>query len=161
MKSLCQRHQLSRLVVDLSRSCQLTVEGALDALLETIFRKHQNQHLSLTEKVEARNTTHSFTMTDGPNVAEFRTMMTQVRQGETDRPDDFVFSDPSQRKKKEKAKPKWNPNNKYASDRVDDWMGAPGAKAKKGYKVKAVSTAPPPEAEEVVLVVVVLLLLRS
>jgi hypothetical protein len=72
-------------------------------------------------------------------------MMTQVREGETDRPNDFVFADPSQRKKKEKAKPKWDANNKYASSRVDDWMGAPGAKAKKGYKVKAISTTVPSE----------------
>ncbi|KAG7348226.1 hypothetical protein IV203_016931 [Nitzschia inconspicua] len=72
----------------------------------------------------------------GPDPNDFK-IMTMVREGETDRPDDFVCSVGRTRIKKDAQKKRWGSTTSAGSDRVDDWLGAPGGgKPKRSWKLK-------------------------
>jgi hypothetical protein len=83
---------------------------------------------------------------DKPDPSTFIAML-QVREGETDRVDEYLPSaDPyyatSSRKKKEPPARKWKPTATTENSRPDEWMGAGKPKAR-SWKVKSVSTKPP------------------
>lgn len=72
----------------------------------------------------------------GPDPDAFK-IMTMVRDGETDRPDDFVGMVSRSRTKKDAPRKRWGSTASTGSGRVDDWMGASGGgKPKKSWKVK-------------------------
>jgi hypothetical protein len=73
----------------------------------------------------------------GPDPNEFK-VMTMVRDGETDRPDDFVGSIGRSHTKKDAPKKRWGSTTSAGGGRVDDWLGAPGGgKSKRSWKVKS------------------------
>jgi hypothetical protein len=57
-----------------------------------------------------------------------------LRQGDVERPDDYLADQTdTTRQKKEKPQKKWGTSS---NNRVDDWLGAPGGKPKRSWKVK-------------------------
>lgn len=74
---------------------------------------------------------------DRPDPREFM-LMTKVRNGETDRPDDYLpGTDPftDARRKKEKAKKKYAGGDTSGKSRVDDWLGS-GKTKQRTWQVK-------------------------
>lgn len=67
------------------------------------------------------------------DAAEYVHLM-RAREGETDRPDEYVGSSSNTGRVKLNTK-KWTPRKPVESTRVDDWMGGP-SKAKRSWKVK-------------------------
>jgi hypothetical protein len=74
--------------------------------------------------------------------------MRQVRQGDTNRCDEFLpsanpYGTPGRKKKTEPVR-KWKPSATTENSRPDEWMGGGKPKAR-SWKVKSVSTNKPPE----------------
>ena len=73
-----------------------------------------------------------------PDVRSF-ILMRDVKEGETDRPDDYLpgtnpFGEPTRKKKEQKKK--WTPRPANDDSRPDEWMGS-GGKVKRSWKIKS------------------------
>ena len=69
-----------------------------------------------------------------PNPESFKMM--NVREGETDRPEDFLGANTSSGRTKVDTKKKWTPTPTTENSRPGDWLGSPGAVKKRSWKVK-------------------------
>ena len=68
------------------------------------------------------------------NDASTYIQLLKAREGEPDRPNQYVGSSSNTGRVKLNTK-KWTPQKPVESTRVDDWMGGP-SKAKRSWKVK-------------------------
>jgi hypothetical protein len=125
------------------------VTGILFYEIETDTNLKQYQETSASKDLVQKSTlikTSSYSFVDEsvypdddrPDPREFM-IMTQVRDGETDRPDDYLpGTDPFAgcRRKKEKAKKKYSGADTSGKSRVDDWLGSGTKPQQRSWQIK-------------------------